>query len=403
MTEKYLKQSEIFEKLNRKEISQSGAAIMMRLSTRQVRRKFARFLRKGAASLVHGNRGKASNRRLSSDVRTKILELMQTRYKGFGPTFAAEKMVELDNIIIHPETLRLLLIYEGLWTKRRRRSKHRKWRKPKEFFGEMVQVDGSLHVWVNGEYWTLLKFIDDATKTVLWMEFAKSESWKSIVQATINYFKMHGMPLSLYTDRGKVFKVNLNNDDNEFITQYQRALNILNVQLIHAYSPQAKGRVERSFGTDQDRLVKELKLVGITTMNEANKFLQEYYMPKINSKFVIPAAKKGDLHRPVGAYKLDDIFCIQTVRVVQNDWVVRYSNRFFQIDNSRPAIVKAKDQVTIHERLNGTIFISIRSIQLEFKEIKERISHVKPKEKIYNNKIYKPTPNHPWRVNQACY
>lgn len=188
---------------------------------------------------------------------------MQTKYEGFGPTFAAEKMVELDGILIHPETLRLLLIREKLWHKQRKRKKHRRWRKPKDFFGEMVQVDGSIHVWVEGQTWTLLRFIDDATKTILWMEFAKSESWEGLARATINYFSKHGMPISLYADRGSVFKVNVNNEENEFITQYQRALNRLDIELIHAYSPQAKGRVERSFRTDQDRLVKELKLAGI--------------------------------------------------------------------------------------------------------------------------------------------
>lgn len=403
MTEKYIKQAEVFEQLKRKEIPQKGAALLLSLSPRHIRRKLKRFLEYGAESLVHGNKGRPSNKRLSSDIRAKIIELMKTKYEGFGPTFASEKMAELDGIIIHPETLRLFLIYEGLWHKQRKRKRHRKWRKPKDFFGEMIQVDGSIHVWVDGQKWTLLRFVDDATKMILWMEFVKSESWKSITRATINYFSRHGMPVSLYTDRGKVFKVNLNNEENEFITQYQRALNQLGVKLIHAYSPQAKGRVERGFQTDQDRLIKELKLAGIKTMDEANKFLQEYYIPKMNNKFAIPATKEGNLHRKVGKYNLDDIFCIQAIRTVQNDWVVRYNNRFFQIDNLRPAIVKPKDQVTIHERLDGTIFISIRSITLEFKEIKERIRYVKQPEKVYTNKIYKPKPDHPWRVYPTCY
>lgn len=146
MTEKYIKQAEIFEQLKRKELSQQGAALLLSFSPRHIRRKLKRFLANGAESLIHGNKGRPSNRRLSSDIRTKILELMQTKYEGFGPTFAAEKMAELDDILIHPETLRLLLIREGLWRRHRKRRKHRRWRKPKDFFGEMIQVDGSIHV-----------------------------------------------------------------------------------------------------------------------------------------------------------------------------------------------------------------------------------------------------------------
>ena len=403
MTKKYIKQAEILEQLKRKEISQQVASISLSLSRRQIRRKLKRFLKQGIESLVHGNKGKMSGRRISLDIRHKIIDLMKTKYEGFGPTFAAEKMLELERININAETLRLWLINEGLWHKKRKRKQHRRWRKPKDLFGEMVQLDGSPHIWFDGQEWTLLRFVDDATREILWMEFVPSESYKSIANATIKYFLKHGMPLSLYTDRGKVFKVNVNNEENEFITQYQRALSQLGVKLIHAYSPQAKGRVERGFQTDQDRLVKELKLASITNIDDANRFLQEYYIPKMNSKFTIPASKRGNLHRKTDKYNLDDIFCIQAKRIVQNDWVVRYNSRFFQIEDSRPAIVKPKDQVTVHERLNGTIFISIRSNILEFKEIKERMQNVNKSEKIYTNRIYKPKVDHPWRIYRSCY
>lgn len=403
MKEKYLKQIEALEQLKRKEIGQQGAAIKLGLCCRQVRRKLNRFIKEGAEGLIHRSKGRPSKRKFNHELKEKILELMRTKYEGFGPTFAAEKLQERDNITINPETLRKFMIIEGLWQRQRKRKKHKKWRKPREFFGELVQLDGSIHAWVKGEKWTLLKFVDDATKTILWMEFAKAESLEGVATATINYFTKYGMPVSLYTDKGSVFKVNINNNDNEFFTQYQRALSELGCNIIHANSPQAKGRVERSFHTDQDRLVKELKLEGINNIKEANELIKEYYIPKMNNKFAMPAAKKGDLHRSIRNIDLHKHFGIKAIRKVQNDWVISYKTRFFQIDDSRPAIVKPKDDVVVHERLDGSIKISIRSTNLTFKELTERPKYLITKERIFNIKIYRPKPEHPWRNCRVYY
>ena len=206
------------------------------------------------------------------------------------------------------------------------------------------------------------------------------------------------MPVSIYTDKGVVFKVTAHNEENEFITQYERILDELSVELIHAHSPQAKGRIERSFGTDQDRLVKELKLAGISTMEEANTFIKEYYIPKMNKMFTRPAAQEGNLHRPIGTLNLENIFCIKATRIVQNDWTIQYNNRFFQIDDHRRISIRPKDVITVHEKLCGSLFLSIRGSSVAFREIKEK--------KIFafaltGNKAHKPSPDHPWKQYPA--
>lgn len=394
MSKKELNQIEVMEKLKREEISRKTAAKVIGRSKRTVSRKLKRYREKGPAGLAHRSRGRPGNRCFDPENKKIILNMLRTKYEGFGPTFASEKLEENMGIIINRETLRRFMIKDGVWQRKRNSKKHRKWRERKENYGQMEQLDGSWHKWIADcdEYWTLIKFIDDATGRV-YARFYESESYASVADCTKRYIQKYGVPISIYADRGSVFKVN-NRDDNDFITQYQRALSELDVRLIPAYSPQAKGRVERSFQTDQDRLVKEMKLRGIRSMDEANRFLEQEYFEKHNAKYSRIPKEKADLHRKCNL-DLDDIFTVITERKVANDWTIRYKNKILQLDNKRPAIVKPKDSVTVHERLDKTIFITIRNERINHHEIQPNAKPDKPK--VYSQILHRPSFNHPWK------
>jgi hypothetical protein len=374
MSKKEAKQVAIFEKLASKTISQKGGAVALSLSSRQVRRKLKEYVLYGVAALVHKNRGRPSERKFDLNEKKKVLDLARTKYAGFGPTFMAEKLKELDLIEINRETLRTFLIADGLWKKSRKIGKQRKMRERKDFYGELVQTDVSFHRWILAceEEWALVNFIDDATSRILWLEFVEAESTRGVGGAFRKYIEQHGIPVGLYLDNHSTYKVNTGNPDGEKITQFARMVGEVGTKLTHALSPQAKGRVERSFKTHQDRLVKELALANIKTIDEANKFLREVYIPKHNKKFAVQAKSPENLHKPINDLDLDDIFCITHERKVQNDWTIRYENRVLQIDSNRPAIVRPKDTVTVHERFTGQLFITIRTSKLEFRELERR-------------------------------
>lgn len=403
MSTKELKRMGAIEGFIGEKLSRSAAAKKAGCSERTISRSKKRYKVEGYAGLRHRRRGCVSNRATAKEFKQKVLDLMRTQYEGFGPTFAAEKLEELEGIKINDETLRLWMIADGLWKKKRQRLRQRKWRERKQYYGEMQQFDGSEHLWTPGVYWTLLKFIDDATGRVF-QRFYENESYQSVADLTIRYIEKYGKPVSIYTDRGSVYKVTTNNHDGDMITQYQMALNDLAVELIHANSPQAKGRVERSFNTDQDRLVKELKLRGITTIDEANTFLENQYNDRHNAKFARIAAQPDNLHGTIGNVNLNKIFTRRTQRNVMNDWTIKYCNRLFQLDSSCPAIVKPKNTVIVHEQLDGIIFISIRKQQISFKEIGVK-PQVEPSKTRLANPVptfWRPTVDHPWKRNPTC-
>ena len=291
MSRKELDQVSVFVKVQEGTMTQTGAARQLGLSLRQVQRKWQMYRTSeyDPASLVHRLRGRPSNRRLDETVVARAVELVQEKYRDFGPTFAAEKLAEEHQLSIGRERLRQAMAAGGLWTVHgQQRPAAHPWRERRAVRGELVQVDGSPHRWFEdrGEPCTLLQFIDDATSEVLWLELAESESTAALMRATWHYLEAEGRPGDLYTDRGGVFKVNLHNEEDDRVTQYERALTELGIGLIHARSPQAKGRVERGFQTHQDRLVKELRLAGISTIPEANIFLRETYLPKHNRKLI---------------------------------------------------------------------------------------------------------------------
>lgn len=399
MSKKELNQISIFDKLAVKEIKQKQAAKQLGIGIRQVKRKLKEYRRLGAASLAHKGRGAAGNHTLDPAVKSEALSLVSNLYPDFGPTFASEKLEEIHNLKIHPETLRLLMADDGIWKIKHQKVETHFWRERKETFGEMAQLDGSPHDWFEdrADRCALLAFIDDATSQILHLEFADSESTASIMNATKKYLLKHGRPVSYYSDRGSVYKVNLNNKEKDKLTQYGRALTELDIELIYARSPQAKGRVERLFGILQDRLVKEMRLRDISSMKEANRYLEEEYIAIHNAKFSVKPAEEGDLHQSIDGCIFDDIFCLKEERKVNNDMTVQYKTKWFQIEKVQPTIVRPKDIVEIWEKLAGTITIVLRKTKLDHTELLNKpIKQVLLKERIEKTP-WIPSKDHPWR------
>ena len=384
-----------------KRFKQLEAAESLELSTRQIRRIAKRVRLEGAQGIVHKLRGQPSCHRLSRALRRKTLDLYRSHYRDFGPTLASEKLFEINKIRISDETLRLWLIAEGLWLKNRKDRKHRHWRERKHHFGQMIQMDGSHHAWFEdrGPACVLMGYIDDATsKKCGW--FYEYEGTLPALDSLKRYIKRHGIPQSVYLDRHTTYKSTakltveeeLNNE--EALSQFERACVELGIKVIHANSPQAKGRVERSFRVDQDRLVKELRLRGISTIQEANKFLRSYWL-KHNERFSIPAIEKEDLHCPLDPeINLDAILCLKTERAVRNDFTVSHNGQLYQILNP-----KVGRWVTVEEHFNGQVHIAEDARRLEFKLIAKRPPVLPVKRAITHIKRvhWAPPKEHPWR------
>ncbi|GBE03806.1 integrase core domain protein [bacterium BMS3Abin09] len=396
MSIRELKRLKLVQEAIAKQVTQKTAAELMELSERQVRRLVNAVRKDGERGLVHGSRGKPSNNRISKDVRAKAISAYKGSYMGFGPTLASEKLRERERITVSEETMRKWLLEEGLWEKKRRRSPHRRYRERKECFGEMVQMDGSHHDWLEGRgpKLVLMGYIDDATGNV----FGKFHDYEGTVPAMDSfrsYTKKYGLPQSVYLDQHSTYKVTrpVKEEEREqmLMSQFERALRELGVKIIHANSPQAKGRVERLFGTLQDRLVKEMRLKGIQTKEEANVFLRRY-LPTFNKKFKVPAAKEADLHvtLPKG-FDLDDSLCIKTKRVSRNDNTVSLNGKSFQIQEPVDALY-----VEIQERLKGTLLIKANGKRLKYTEIKSIAKRKKKRTGSKARRTVVPKSNHPW-------
>jgi transposase len=396
MSTKEREQLLVFGKLKNKGITQLEASKQLGITERWVRKKYKRYLKDDARGLVHKSRGRASPKRWSEEKKHELVHLLNNEWHDFGPTFTAEKLGELKGIKVSKETVRQAMIKEGLWQVKRKRQKHRKRRERRPMIGAMVQCDGSPHDWFEGRapWCTLLVFIDDATSKILWLEFAKSESRLEVIQATKNYVSRYGRPHEAYVDFGSVFSVNLNNPDRDKKTQWERILADLSIKVTHAHSPQAKGRVERANKTFQDRLVKEMRLAKISSIEAANAFLHDSdFITKHNQRFAISPAQPGDAHRPTNTYDLDDIFCIKEERILANDYTIKYCRRVFQIERQQATIIRPKNTITVRTYLDGSIKLYVRKIMLEFNEIFERPAKLLPMEKTIKNTLYKPSVN----------
>jgi len=369
---KELKRLQVIRKILDKQINQQEAAEVLRLSDRQVRRIVKRVREEGEGGVIHRWRGKGGRHRVDEKIKQKIIETYRRVYKGFGPVLASEKMLARDKLKVCDETLRLWLIEEGLWqVKRQRELKKRSWRARKEHCGEMVQMDGSHHDWLEGRgpKLVLMGYIDDATGRV-YAKFYEYEGTKPAMESLRAYVKKYGIPTSIYVDKHSAYKINKADRykdwpfrDKEELTQFERACRQLGIEVIHAESAPAKGRVERLFGTFQDRFVKELRLEEAKTLKEANGVLSRY-LPQFNKKFNVLAKESGDYHRSSKGFDLDEILSIQTEHVLRNDRTVIHQKRKYQVLNRTRAA-----KVMVHEYLNGRMVIMSANSRLVFKPI----------------------------------
>jgi transposase len=351
-------------------LTQVEAARLLRLSTRQVRRLQGRLQAEGDQAVVHRLRGRPSNRRIDPARRQQILEAYRRHYADFGPTFASEKLAE-QGLVVAPETLRQWLLAEGLWQRQRRRDPHRQRRPRRACFGELVQMDTSIHDWTEGrgEPMVLVNMIDDATSRVL-SGFYEAETVEAHFDLLGRWLQRHGRPVALYTDRDSIFEYqDKGRGDPNGLTQFGRALAELGIELILARSPQAKGRVERFFETAQDRWVKELRLAQVTTRAQANALLDKKLIADFNRRFAVAPAQAADAHRPLGAgHHLAAILSVQYERVVSNDYTVRFQNRVYQV--SKPVYPGLRGgRVVVELRLDGTMALRFGQRYLKYTEV----------------------------------
>lgn len=408
MTQKELSRYGVIKNLIDNKLNGTQASKQLNLSVRQVKNIKANVLKYGEQGVIHGNRGRESNRKLNAEEIKKAKKYLKEKYYDFGPKFATEKLNEIHNIKIGREATRLLMIDMGLWKHKPRKGnkKYHCWRKRKDSYGEMQQFDGSYHNWFGDDESCLLLSVDDATGKITHAKFDYNEGRIAVFKFWLEYIAKNGLPLSIYLDKFSTYKVNHKNavDNEDLITQFQRATNQVGIKLIVANSPEAKGRVERMNGTLQDRLVKELRLANVATIDKANVFLQEY-IPKFNTQFAVVPQSKTDLHKAISQLlknKLSQIFSIQNTRKVYNDYTVRFENQYFQLDREQPTTVYKKDTVIMEQRVDGQIKINFKGYYLNFillqerpvKEINIKLSALTRRKQSH----YKPPANHPWRT-----
>jgi transposase len=380
-------------------VTQKTVAAILGLSERQVRRLVRDVRERGDRGVIHALRGRPSNRRIPEETRVLALSLYQARYPDFGPTLATEKLSECDGIKISDETLRRWLIEAGFWKKKRKRSGFRQWRPRRECFGQMVQMDGSHHDWLEGRgpKLVLMAYIDDATNTI-YGRFYDYEGTLPAMDSFRGYVGMYGLPISVYLDRHTTYKSPKKLTEWEEIagieplSQFERALKELGVKVIHALSPQAKGRIERLFGVLQDRLVKEMRLRSIKTKEEANAFLKEY-LPRYNERFGVCPANEADAHVMLQSQvDLNRYLCIKTERTIRKDNTIALDGRLYQIEQ------RGGKKVVVEERLDGSMLMISKGVSLKFREITERPEKaVAPKtDTRLFNRPPKPSKDHPW-------
>jgi transposase len=349
------------------------ASALAGLSERQFYRLKARYKREGDAGLVHRGRGKRSNFAYSTVVREEVLDLYRRQYGDYGPTLFAERLEENEGYVIDHETLRRWLLAAGLMPAVRKSRKHRKKRPRKPHIGSMVQLDGSEHDWFEGRgpRCTLLVFIDDASNLVF-MRFVVSENSKDVLAATQEYITRYGIPAQLYTDRGSAFY------HQTKTTDFIRALRVLATEVIFANSPQAKGRVERSNRTHQDRLVKILREKGISTIAEANAFLDREYCADHNTRFAKPDGLEN-IHRPATHFDLPNIFCFEEHRSVRHDMTIQYKSQSFQLRTTNGVCPLPRQEVTVRRWLDDTLHIFLREHELDWEPVAEHLRRTRKK------------------------
>ena len=363
--------------------TQKEAAEFLDLSPRQVRRIIRRVRGEGSKGVIHRLRGQSGSHHLPEDLKARVLSLYREHYPDFGPTLASEKLKERNKVSVNDETLRRWLIQAGL-RKRRRHSEPKEflWRKRKDRLGEMVQMDGSHHDWLEGRgpRLVLIGYIDDATGRAFG-RFYDYEGTVPAMKSIKDYMQINGIPMTIYLDKHSTYKMNRKEGytdspfkDKQELTQFGRACKQLGIRLIFAHTPQAKGRVERGFKTHQDRLVKELRLQKADTCRQANQVLAKKYLNEFNGKFELIPAKKGDLHRKLDRrMKLDEILSIHIPHVLRNDGTIVHLNKWYQVTSRTRS-----NKMVVHEHLDGKLSIRNGSHPVTYKPIPGPVIRPKP-------------------------
>jgi len=396
-------------------ISNAQAAKQLRLSVRQVKRAKAGIRKEGTVAVVHKLKGRVSNHAFPEDVKAKAVETIKNNYNDFKPGFAQEKLQTIHDMGMTSQTIRVWMTEAGIWKTRKQKNigVHRSWRARKEYFGEMQQFDGSYHLWFEGRFVDqlgnpigvcLLASIDDATGKITKAVFAANEGVHAVFTFWKEYVEEWGKTLSIYLDKFSTYKINHKAavDNSDLMTQFERAMQDLNIYLISANSPQAKGRIERLFGTLQDRLVKEMRLAQINTPEDGNKFLKEVFISKFNDKFAVTPAKAGSVHNSLTSTdknNINRIFSIQSERVINNDFTIQFKNNWYQLSEIQSTTVRAKVKVLVEEWLDKSIHFSLREKYLSYTDLPGRPKKVnKPPIILTRHKLNWKSPiDHPWR------
>jgi len=408
MSAKELSRLEMMQRLCKKQMSQQEAGRILDLSTRQIKRLLRAYRAKGAGGLVSKHRGRKGNNRLPEDMKKRALNLLKTKYQGFGPTLAHEKLVEKDHLKLSDESVRQLMIAEGLWKARKaKKVVVHQLRERRACFGELVQIDGSPHDWFEGraERCSLLVFIDDATGKLLQLCFVESESFFSYAQAAEVYFRQQGKPVAFYSDKHGIFRVNVpSTGTGAALTQFGRAMQELDIQIICANTPQAKGRVERVIQTLQDRLPKEMRLRKICSWEAGNAYLPEF-LADFNTRFAEEPRSDVNAHRPLTPK--DDLVRIlswQETRSLSKNLTLQFYNTVYQIQSKRPSYALRKAQVTVCLNANEDISILYNGKSLPFTIYTQQarqaeIVSAKHLDQALHHQTMPtlPGPDHPWR------
>lgn len=413
MSHKEIDRLEVIQQVTTKQLRQKAAARQLGLSVRQVKRLLRRYRLQGPAGLVSRHWGKRANNAITDSVRLAIMALVGENYSDFGPTLAAEKLLERHNYKISTETLRQWMIVAGLWQpKARKRVSIHPHRPRRPCFGELVQIDGSPHDWFEGRaaYCTLIVFIDDATGKLLALRFAPTETTQAYMETLAGYLSKHGRPVALYSDKHSIFRVNYPGHEGE-ITQFTRALKTLDIQPIHANTPQAKGRVERANQTLQDRLVKELRLQGIADIEAANAYLPTF-MVAYNQRFAVAPQNPANAHREVlhREEELALIFSLHYTRRLSKNLSCQFKNREYQVQSKGGGYHLRRTNITVCEAFDGTVTLLHKGRSLAFKlfrtgeqptplatekSVQGLVEQAKAEQR--QKPQYKPPIDHPWK------
>jgi hypothetical protein len=392
MSDRDINRFKVLQDVRERRLRQIDAADILNISPRQVRRLLSQLSQYGASSLAHGSRGRPSNRRYPDVFHAEVLNIIRAQYADFSPTFACEKLTEQHNLVLSVETLRQWMIADGLWVPHSQR--HPRVYQPRyrrDCLGELVQIDGSHHDWFEGRSpkCCLLVYIDDATGRLMNLRFSDTESAFDYMVATREYLAQHGKPVAFYSDKHSIFRVNQEHLKKVGLTQFGRILDELGIELICANSSQAKGRVERANKTLQDRLIKEMRLQGINTIEEANAWLP-YFIEDFNCRFAKPANYPKDLHRPVreSQDELDDIFAWQTTRKLSKSLTFQYDKVLYLIEDTQKNSRLVNEVVKILDYPDGRIAVQYGERKLSFKTF-DKLAKVEQTQVVDNKRLGK--------------